>query len=89
MAGIYTTERWVLNKTALEAGLRYDYRTQKVFRNQNNVITETFRSFNNISGSFAVNHKIKDGMRWLTNLSLAWRPPSINELYVNGLHCQL
>ena len=86
MAGIYTTERWVLNKTALEAGLRYDYRTQKVFRNQNNVITETFRSFNNISGSFAVNHKIKDGMRWLTNLSLAWRPPSINELYVNGLH---
>lgn len=86
MAGAYVTERRVVGSTALEAGLRYDYRTQRVFRNQNNVVTETFRSFNNVSGSFSVNAKLSNAVRWLTNVSLAWRPPSINELYVNGLH---
>ena len=86
MGGLYFTERRVIGTTALEAGLRYDYRTQRVFRNQNNIVTETFRSFNNISGSFAVNKKLSNSVRWLSNFSLAWRPPSINELYVNGLH---
>ncbi|HMO31731.1 MAG TPA: TonB-dependent receptor [Lacibacter sp.] len=86
MLGAYAIERWTLGRSHLEAGLRYDHRNQRVFRNQNNVITETFRQFNNLSGTLSWNYKLSDQWRWITNAALAWRPPTINELYVNGLH---
>lgn len=86
MAGVYAIERWTFRKSNLEAGLRYDYRNQRVFRNQNNVITETFRQFNNLSATIAYNYQLSDRWSWISNAALAWRPPTINELYVNGLH---
>jgi iron complex outermembrane receptor protein len=86
MMGAYAIDRWQWNKIQLEAGLRYDYRTQRVFRNQNNVISEELRSFNNFSATAAMQYKIQKNWIWLVNASLAWRPPSVNELYVNGLH---
>jgi iron complex outermembrane receptor protein len=86
LLGAYAMERYTLRRTNLEAGIRYDYRNIHAYRNQNNVISETRRNFNNVSATLAVNHPIGDHWRWLTNIALAWRPPSVNELYVNGLH---
>lgn len=86
MIGGYAIERWSFSKSTLEAGLRYDYRNQRVFRNQNNVVTETFRQFNNVSGTLSYNYNLSERWRWISNVALAWRPPTINELYVNGLH---
>lgn len=86
MMGVYGIERWKSENMSFEAGLRYDYRTLRVFRNQSNVITETFRSFNNVSATASMQYAINDRFRWLINAALAWRPPTVNELYVNGLH---
>lgn len=86
MIGGYAIERWSFSKSTLEAGLRYDYRNQRVFRNQNNVVTETFRQFNNVSGTLSYNYNLSERWRWISNVAFAWRPPTINELYVNGLH---
>ena len=86
MSGLYAIERWKLQQSVFEVGIRYDYRTQRVFRNQNNVITSVQRSFNNLSGSLAYIRALHKSLKWVTNFSLSWRPPSVNELYVNGLH---
>ena len=86
MLGVYAIERWKFGRSNLEAGLRYDYRNQRVFRNQNNVITQSFRQFNNLSATLSWNYRLSERWRWITNAALAWRPPTINELYVNGLH---
>jgi iron complex outermembrane receptor protein len=86
MLGAYALERYSFNNTDLEAGLRYDYRNLNAFRNQNNLITETRRNFNNVSATISVNRQLTEHWRWLTNIAFAWRTPSVNELYVNGLH---
>jgi iron complex outermembrane receptor protein len=86
MMGGYVIDKWKWKKTQLETGVRYDYRTQQVFRNQNNVITEKNQAFNNVSATAALQYPVTNHLLWLFNTSLAWRPPSVNELYVNGLH---
>lgn len=86
MLGVYAIERWSSDKWNVEAGLRYDYRSLRVFRNQNNVVTQTYRDFNNLSATASMQHELSAHWQWLVNLALAWRPPTVNELYVNGLH---
>jgi iron complex outermembrane recepter protein len=84
--GLYAIQKWTLNNFNLEAGLRYDYRNLNVFRNQNGETFQIARNFNNVSSSFAINYVPNNNFSWLNNFSLSWRPPNINELYVNGLH---
>ena len=84
--GLYALKKWSRNDLEYEAGLRYDYRNLEVFRNQNGVNSQIKRNFNNISSSFAINFIPNNNFNWLNNFSLSWRPPNINELYVNGLH---
>ncbi len=86
LLGVYAIEKWAKNDLQLEAGLRYDYRSLEVFRNQNGQNFQIDRSFNNLSGSFAFNYVPNNRLSWLNNISLSWRPPNVNELYVNGLH---
>ena len=86
MLGAYAMERLSLGMTNLEAGVRYDYRNLLTYRNQNNQLSETRRDFNNLSATLSVNRKLGNHWRWLANLAFAWRPPTVNELYVNGLH---
>ncbi len=86
MLGAYAIERWTMNRWKVEAGLRYDHRNLRVFRNQNNIITQTFRDFNNLSATASLQYELGARWQWLLNAALAWRPPTVNELYVNGLH---
>ena len=86
MLGLYAIQKWSINDINLEAGLRYDYRDLQVFRNQNGENSKIARNFNNVSSSFAINYIPNNNFSWLNNFSLSWRPPNINELYVNGLH---
>ena len=86
MLGAYAMERFTFGRTNLEAGIRYDHRNLLTYRNQNNQLSETRRSFDNLAATGAVNRKLGGNWIWITNLSFAWRPPSVNELYVNGLH---
>ena len=86
LLGMYAIEKWAKNDLQMEAGLRYDYRSLEVFRNQNGQNFQIDRSFNNLSASFAINYVPNNRLSWLNNFSLSWRPPNVNELYVNGLH---
>jgi len=86
LLGLYGIRKWDKNDLQFEAGLRYDYRSLEVFRNQNGQNFQIDRQFNNLSSSFAINYVPNNNINWLNNFSLAWRPPHVNELYVNGLH---
>jgi len=86
LLGLYGIRKWEKNDLQFEAGLRYDYRSLEVFRNQNGQNFQVDRQFNNLSSSFAINYVPNNNMSWVNNFSLAWRPPHVNELYVNGLH---
>lgn len=84
--GVYALEKWAKNSFQFEGGLRYDYRTLEVFRNQNGQYSQLNRQFNNLSASLAANYVPNNQFNWMNNFSLSWRPPNVNELYVNGLH---
>lgn len=86
LLGMYAIRKWDKNDLQFEAGLRYDFRNLEVFRNQSGQNFQVNRQFNNVSSSFAVNYIPNSSISWLNNFSLAWRPPHVNELYVNGLH---
>src|SRR5690606_6757715 len=43
-------------------------------------------AYNNISGSLGAVWRLSRIMDFRSNLGLAWRPPTVNELYSNGLH---
>ncbi len=79
--GVYETVLWLL-----DYGLRYDYSQLSVFTYEDDVLVNPKRNFGNTSASIGVSRIF--GHHWISKLTLgtAWRPPSINELYSNGLH---
>ena len=85
--GAFLIERKVYNRLTLEAGVRYDYKTLNAagYDRDENWYGGTHQ-FNNISGSLGATWQLKGGSSIQTNLGLAWRPPTVNELYSNGLH---
>jgi iron complex outermembrane recepter protein len=83
---LYGIKKWSKNNWLYEAGLRYDYRFLRTYRNQNGVISSLDRNFNNLSASGGIAYKFNQQLKILVNGALAWRAPQVNELYVNGLH---
>lgn len=79
--GTYENAKWLF-----DFGARYDYSKLQVFVYQNNVLTDPVKSFQNPSASAGASRLL--GHHWIVRLNAgtAWRPPSINELYSNGLH---
>lgn len=79
--GTYENEKWLV-----DFGARYDYSKLQVFIYQNNVLTNPVNQFQHPSASAGVSRLL--GHHWIVrmNAGTAWRPPSINELYSNGLH---
>ncbi len=73
-------------KLEFEMGLRYDYRHLQTFRNESGNIFSDFRNWHNASASANLFNRVSDRFNYSLNTALSWRPPSINELYVNGLH---
>lgn len=82
----YHISHYSNNRFELEGGLRYDYKNLQTFRNNNGVINQNTRNWNNISLSANAQYKTTQGYLLGINTGIAWRPPAINELYVNGLH---
>lgn len=67
-------------------GLRYDATQLNVFVFENNVLTNPTKNFAHFSYSLGASKIL--GHHWMVkvNAGSAWRPPSINELYADGLH---
>ena len=88
--GVFLIEKWRSKnfKLELEAGLRYDYIYQQVYkwnrvRREYNTYDYTY---NNVSGSVGAIYKPNDKLTTRVNFGMAWRPPNVSELFSNGLH---
>lgn len=87
-AGIFAIERWTKGKFAAEAGVRYDYRWLRAYYLESltgNRIEPTY-IFNNLTGTLGLVYDFSDKFSLQLNTGTAWRPPSANELFSNGVH---
>nr|WP_068889216.1 TonB-dependent receptor [Pedobacter panaciterrae] len=94
--GVFLIQRWLKNHFEFEGGLRYDFKLFNAagYRYANNSegseITEQYYGglsrFHNVTGSFGALWKINQHWHLGSNLGLAWRAPTANELFSNGLH---
>lgn len=82
--GAYFIENYLLGSLSLEAGIRYDYQWMKVESSIKN--SEQITDNSSVSGSFGAILQFADEWSIASNLSSAWRPPSVNELYSYGVH---
>lgn len=86
--GVFGIERYNTGKFTFEAGARYDYRWQQVY--QRNLSTlkvyHTTLTFSNPTGTAGVKYRVSDYLSFTGNVGTAWRAPSVNELYIHGVH---
>lgn len=86
--GAFAIERYTKNKLVLEAGVRYDYRWLRVYQLNNNTLQtyHTTSNYNNVTGTAGATYKISNHFSINSNIGSGWRAPSVNELYINGIH---
>ncbi|WP_449437472.1 TonB-dependent receptor domain-containing protein [Pedobacter steynii] len=94
--GVFIIQRWVTQGFEFEAGLRYDFKLfdaagyRYSYNTEGSEITEQYygghSKFHNVTGSFGALWKINKNLQLGSNLGLAWRAPTANELFSNGLH---
>ncbi len=86
--GAFVIERYQRGKFTYEAGARYDYRWQRVYqRNPNTLATyNTTLTFANPTATAGVIWKAAKRLSVSANVGSAWRAPSVNELYIHGVH---
>lgn len=96
--GLFFSQKLNIGHHELDLGLRYDYNYFDVAgyrydsNNPNeegtynlNLFTDR-KHFNNISGIAGYSVAINPRIAYNSNISLAWRAPSANELYSDGIH---
>lgn len=88
-AAIFAVEHWEKNKWLVEAGVRYDYRHLGVELIQNSGLQQpefpTF-DFHNVSASTGAKYTLNNYFNVGFNAAMAFRTPSVNELFSNGVH---
>lgn len=85
--GFFAIEKFTSGPLEIEGGLRYDYRNVAAARvNRGGVLQEEKFNFNNFSAFIGAIYPISRNLTFNTNLGTAWRPPSINEQFSQGLH---
>lgn len=85
-AGAYVIERYVTPKWEFEAGLRADYKYMTTTLRENNQIINPDFNFSSVSGTLGATHRVNDKTSLQATIARAWRAPSINELFTDGVH---
>ena len=85
-AGLFMIENWQYNKWEIEAGVRYDVKELTVYQTTKSIQSSTKHFFDQTSASVGINYTQDTTWRLMLNIGTAWRAPSVNELYSNGLH---
>jgi len=85
--GVFGVTKLYLNAWTIDLGTRYDYRYYDVtgFDFKNTLFKSSF-AFHNISASAGATLQLKSNQTLNLNLSSAWRPPNVAELYSLGTH---
>jgi iron complex outermembrane receptor protein len=84
--GGYVIESITKGKHTFDFGARYDFNHLNIYYYQNSELLTPTHQFQNLNGNIGYTFKVKDSLTFHTNIGSAWRPPSVNELYSNGLH---
>ncbi len=86
--GVFAIERYSYKKFTFEAGARYDYRWQRIYqRNPTTLqVYNTTLTFSNATATGGVIYRAGDHLTLSGNAGTAWRAPSVNELYIHGVH---
>lgn len=85
--GVFITEARDIGSSTLEAGIRLDGIYSSIRgRDQNNDLYGNEYDYTNVSASVGILKPLSDQLNFRTHLGLAWRPPSIAELYSFGKH---
>ena len=97
-AGIFAVHQFHIDRWHAEIGGRYDFKYLDIagYRYQRNEIdnngaVEQYlltdnRKFHNASGTAGTLYHFSPKFSWKSNIGLAWRAPSVNELYSDGVH---
>lgn len=84
--GIYLIEKYTKDKFQLEGGVRYDYKFLKSYENLGDSISSNNFNWSKTSGSIGASLDLSDDLKLQATLGTAWRAPSINELFIDGVH---
>ncbi|WP_074489971.1 TonB-dependent receptor [Mucilaginibacter polytrichastri] len=86
--GAYIIERYRYKKLLFEAGIRYDYRWLKAYRFNDTVakIEATTTHYQSSSSTLGATYNITSDLSLSGNFGSAFRAPTVNELYSNGVH---
>ena len=86
-AGLFGVTKVHLDQWTLDLGVRYDYRYYSVagYDYKNSLFRSTLQ-FNNISATAGATVGIRENGTLNLNVSSAWRPPHVAELYSVGTH---
>lgn len=68
------------------AGYRYDYENPNADGSIDQYLLEDKKTFNNVSAVAGIAIPLTPALVWKSNIGLAWRAPSANELYSDGIH---
>ena len=86
-AGAFAIEKWRKDRLQLEAGLRYDYRHLKVMQyDTSGTLQKPTYDFNNVSGTLGALYDVGYHLTFGLSATSAWRAPSVNELFSDGVH---
>lgn len=85
-AGLYAIGKLIKDAYQVEAGVRYDYKYLTALGYRDGLLYGGRHTFNNVSGSLGLIVPVSNTWNFRSNLGTAWRPPTVNELYSNGLH---
>ncbi|MBL0052921.1 MAG: TonB-dependent receptor [Bacteroidetes bacterium] len=91
VGGVFLIERWKKNKFEIEGGVRYDYKWLQIFKyqyigNATYELISPIHKFENLTGNVGLIYRRDSVLNISLNIGTAWRAPSVNELYSNGLH---
>ena len=86
--GLFWIERYSVRKFTAEIGVCYDYLWERAFLLNYNTLVQTqpTHTFGNVSFTGGVSYAPVNGLSLNLNVGSAFRAPSINELYINGIH---
>jgi iron complex outermembrane recepter protein len=85
-AGFFILENWIMELLTLNTGFRYDLRRVRVYEYLPKNIPGSIKDYSNISFALGIFYELPRNWSLSSNLGTAFRPPSINELYSNGIH---
>lgn len=85
---VYAQEEWGRGRWSLSSGARVDVISQTTIAYADAGINSPAgtRTWNGVAGSLGAAYRIAEGWDATLRLARAWRPPTVNERYAQGVH---